>query len=155
MPPNTRHLHAWIVSISVSSTKMPISRYLHFIRHLLPCKEDRIHGRVEGIPMQGSGRRGDACRVVAKPAASANHHATSTKRLSTKTLHRAQTRIAHADAASVTCLLVPYLSIKAGFAWGLDAGLPGCHAMVLCRIGSWVLGSDCWYVKMAWYDLNM
>ena len=63
--------------------------------------------------------------------------------LSTETLHRARTRLAHHDAASVTCFSVSYLPIKAALAWGLDIGLPGCHTMVFCRIGSWVFGSDC------------
>ena len=31
------------------------------------------------VEMQGSGSRGDVCRVVARPAASANRHATSTR----------------------------------------------------------------------------
>ena len=51
---------------------------------------------------------GNTCRmvVVARPAASANRHATSTKCLSTETLHRARTRFAYADTADIPCFLV-------------------------------------------------
>jgi hypothetical protein len=70
--------------------------------------------------MQGSGRCGDACRVVARPAASVpSRHLSFHPR---------------ANAGVVCCFLGEYLSIAVAPASFLGAGSPGYHTMVLSRV---------------------